>query len=353
MSTHLIQIELEVTTCSPPGSAILRKQNCPASGGGSFLFMKTISFREHVPLAPYSNYKIGGEARYFFEPRTEDEVVACVKQWRLTHSEEPLFVLGGGTNILISDDGFRGLVLRPRMDMIHEKDGLVIVEAGASMEALLNFIIAHGLTGLEWAGGLPGTVGGAVRGNAGAFGGETKDSVREVMSLDIASSEPTRIRRTNSECHFNYRTSIIKERDGKEIILSAVFALQRGNPDEIRAKVQEKIQYRKDRHPMEYPNIGSVFKNVDWRLITEVHQKELSLVVKRDPFPVVPTAYLISAVGLKGMTHGGAMISPKHPNFIVNMGNATANDVKELIQLVKMKVKEQFGVELEEEIMHL
>ena len=306
-------------------------------------------FLTNILLSNYSSYKIGGPADYFLEPKTVEELTAAVAEAERMHL--PVFILGGGTNVLFSDVGFRGLVLKPAIGGFSIHDAAVTVGGGVSMADLLTYAIQQSLTGLEWAGGLPGTVGGAVRGNAGAFGGEIKDSVLEVQSLVIGDGEPRFMRRTNAECHFGYRASIFKELNGKEIILSAVFILAPGDPEVIRRATEEKIRYRRERHPLEYSNVGSIFKNVLVGLFTPELRAKLVAVTKDDPFPVVPTAYLISEAGLKGTRVGGAEVSEKHPNFIVNVGGATAADVEALIKIVKVKVKEKFGIMLEEEIM--
>ncbi len=221
------------------------------------------------------------------------------------------------------------------------------------MSDLLDFTAKNGLAGLEWAGGLPGTVGGAIRGNAGAFGSETKDAILEVTSIDISKKDIKLVKRNNLECKFGYRNSFFKQYDGREIITEAIFSFQKGEPAAIAKAIVEKINYRKMRHPMEYPNIGSIFKNVDLKIIAKNRQEDFLHVVKSDPFPVVPTAYLITEAGLKGVSFGGAMISSKHPNFIVNSLNASSSDVKHLIKLVKVTVKKKFGIELEEEIIYV
>ncbi|MFZ3365153.1 MAG: UDP-N-acetylmuramate dehydrogenase, partial [Candidatus Acidiferrales bacterium] len=197
-------------------------------------------------------------------------------------------------------------------------------------------------------GGLPGTVGGAVRGNAGAFKGEIKDRIVSVESFDVETLAA--VTRGNAACKFGYRSSIFKEKNGREIILRATLNMDGGDARQIAAGIQEKINYRLERHPMEYPNIGSTFKNVDLELVPKIWRNAFAKVIKIDPFPVVPTAYLISEAGLRGMQHGAAMVSPKHPNFIVNLGGATAADVRFLIAEVKEKVFEKYGIRLEEEI---
>ncbi|HEV2305558.1 MAG TPA: UDP-N-acetylmuramate dehydrogenase [Candidatus Acidoferrales bacterium] len=310
--------------------------------------IETLKMLEQVPLAEHSHYRIGGPAKYFCEAANEEEIRAAVLFAR--EQRVPLFVLGGGTNLLIDDGGFSGLVLKvSTMELQFDaKEQIVTVGAGVSVADLLKFTIAHSLSGLEWAGGLPGSVGGAIRGNAGAFKGEIKDRIVGVESFDVETLQT--ISRENSACKFGYRSSIFKEKNGREIILSGKIKLDKGDPQQIAAKIQEKINYRIERHPMEYPNIGSTFKNVDLKLVPKIWGGAVAKVVKVDPFPVVPTAYLISEAGLRGTQHGAAMVSPKHPNFIVNLGGATAVDVKFLIAKVKEAVFEKYGIRLEEEI---
>ena len=316
-------------------------------------------FETNVKLSQFSNYRIGGLARYFFIAHGLEDIyksiaLAQIYKW-------PIFILGGGTNLLISDNGFNGLILKPALNFINLSKSdfdnwIVTVGAGVSVSDLLNFCIERGLSGLEWAGGLPGTVGGAVRGNAGAFKGEIKDSVTEVASLKITEVKlPYIIKRGREECDFSYRTSVFKKNSGQELILTVAFELKSGNPKAIRQSAEEKIKWRQSRQPLDYPNIGSIFKNVNWQSIPKSLQdsEEFKKHLKSDPFPVLPTATLIDKAGLKGVSFGGAMISPKHPNFIVNLGMASAADVKNLINLVKLEVGNKFGVDLEEEIIYV
>jgi UDP-N-acetylmuramate dehydrogenase len=306
----------------------------------------TVKIHEEVSLAEHSNYRIGGPARFFCEAANEEDVRNGVLYAR--EQSLPLFVLGGGTNLLIDDEGFNGVVLKPSMMDLSADGETVTVGAGVRVADLLKFTIAHSLSGLEWAGGLPGTVGGAIRGNAGAFRGEIKDRIVSVESFDVETIDTTT--RDNAACRFGYRASVFKEKDGREIILRARIALEKGDAQKIAAGVQDKVNYRLERHPMEYPNIGSTFKNVDLELVPKIWRNAVAKIVKVDPFPVVPTAYLISEAGLRGKQHGGAMVSPKHPNFIVNLGGATAEDVKVLIAAVQEGVFDKYGIRLEEEI---
>jgi UDP-N-acetylmuramate dehydrogenase len=308
--------------------------------------------QENVSLARHSNYNIGGPARYFAEPKSLDQLIEVVRDW-----SGPMLIIGGGTNILFSDNGFDGLVLKPAINNLVRENDQVRAGAGVLISDLLDFVTKEELGGLEWSGGLPGMVGGAIRGNAGAFGGEIKDSIVSVTSLRI-SPKPNLIIRTNSECRFGYRNSIFKELDKngtekREVIIECVLGLKPGERESINKAIQEKITYREERQPLEYPNIGSIFKNVDAGSVPLELKEKVTGVIKVDPFPVIPTAYLLAEAGLKGTTQGGAMISPKHPNFIVNTGGATAEDVKSLIVIAKDKIKKVFNVELEEEVIIL
>lgn len=306
-------------------------------------------FKENVLLSEFSNYKIGGPARHLFEATTKEELKAAIEEAKKRNLD--ILVIGGGTNILFPDEGYPGLVIKPSINFIEISAGEVSVGAGVLVSDLINFSIERSLSGFEWAGGLPGTVGGAIRGNAGAFGGEMKDSVKAVRSMDMETLEETE--RNFSDCEFAYRSSVFKNPSNKEIILSAIFKLSAADSKKIKRSVDEKISYRQERQPLEYPNIGSIFKNIDIRNITEIQKEMFKNVIKTDPFPVVPAAHVISEAGLKGISSGGAMISPKHPNFIINSSNAKASDVKNLIALIKKEVKKKFDINLEEEIIQI
>lgn len=305
-----------------------------------------MKFQENISLAQHSNYQIGGPARYFFETKTPAQVRAALQEAK--YRKLKVFILGGGTNLIIADSGFDGLVLKVVIGGRTVKGKDITVGAGVPMADLLKFALARKLAGLAWAGGLPGTVGGAVRGNAGCFGGETKDAIKSVRTLNTKTLREKEW--TKQRCRFGYRSSIFKERDGEEVILEATFALARGEAKVVRAEMEDHMKYRRERQPLEYPNIGSMFKNVPLANVPKVKQKLFTAVVKNDPFPVVPTAYLLSEANLKGVVFGGAMISPKHPNFIVNVRHATAADVQVLIALAQAEVKKKFGITIETEV---
>lgn len=318
--------------------------------------------KNNVMLRPHSNYRIGGPAAYFCEPKSREELGEELKRWRdqsrsIKDFLGSVFILGGGTNLLIADEGYKGLVVKPNIASLKVDGAIVSVGAGLPVAKLLEFTVAKGLSGLEWAGGLPGTVGGAIRGNAGAFGGEIKDTVVSVTSMDLGSARQGIRRRSRSECCFGYRTSVFRELDesgkGKEIVLSAVMKLAKGNRKRIREDIEAKIRYREERHPINYPNIGSIFRNIDVKNVPRARLAQFKGKIKSDPFPVLPTAVVIAEAGLKGVSFGGAMISPKHPNFIVNVLDAKASEVKTLIKLVKYTVRGKFGIVLEEEVVYV
>ena len=316
-------------------------------------------FKENVSLAKFTNYKIGGPARFFFEAKTEADIAWAIAEAK--SRELPCFVLGGGTNLLMSDAGFRGLVLRINIGGIAAKGTVITAGAGVPMEKLTAFAAKKSLAGLDWAGGLPGTLGGAIRGNAGCFGGEIKDIVKAVRSFNTKTMRP--VTRTAAQCRFGYRTSIFKQRPG-EIIISATLRMKKGDPKKISAALKKGKMWRAARHPLEQPSAGSVFKNVPLAKIHRPKSKAYrdavrklstyyrgsSFSIKTDPVPVIAAAKLIGESGLTGKRTGGGMISPKHTNFIVNARHAKAEDILSLIALAKERVRRKFGILLEEEI---
>lgn len=299
--------------------------------------------QENIVLAPYTTYKIGGPARYFIVAENEEDIVKAALAAKETGT--PFFILGGGSNLLISDKGFDGLVVKIHNSKFMIHDSALEADAGVDMPVLVCETTRRGLKGLEWAGGLPGTLGGAIRGNAGAFGGEIKDNILEVKALDAEGNIKSFAK---GKCGFSYRSSIFKEQG--MIVLSAKIQLMYSDPSKIGEEAEDHIRYRKERHPLEYPNAGSVFKNCDCNIFSENERGRFEHVIKIDPFPVVPTAYLLSEAKLKGVSFGGAMISEKHPNFIVNCGSATSNDIIRLMEIAKECIREKFGIDLEAEI---
>jgi len=299
--------------------------------------------RENVPLKNHTTFKIGGPARYFFVARNSKDIAKAVSTAKKLNI--PYFLLSGGSNILVSDKGFPGLVIKIQNTKYKIQGTKLYTEAGVDVSTLVRETTQRGLAGLEWAGGLPGTVGGAVRGNAGAFGGEIKDSIAEVEAIDENGKKK---KFSNKECGFGYRNSLFKKNG--LIVIGAVFELKKSNKKEIQDIAKEHIVYRKERHPLEYPNAGSIFKNCDVKKVPKKLREELKDKIKKDPFPVIPTAVLLAKANLQGLQIGHAQVSKKHPNYIVNLGEASAKDVLQLIKKVKQRIKTKLSVDLEEEI---
>lgn len=311
-----------------------------------FLKLKELlpKIRKNVSLKNYSTYKIGGPAKYFFVAKNKDGLIKALKISKKL--KVPCFVLGGGSNILFSDKGFQGLVIKVENKGIKLlNNNTILAGAGVELSKAVWLSAKRSLKGIEWAGGLPGTLGGAVRGNAGAFGGEIKDSILKVEALDKNFNFK---KLSNKQCQFSYRSSIFKKRNWT--VLSATIKLKKGDKKNIQSVSQSRIKYRKERHPWEYPNAGSIFKNCALSEFSPKLKKSLLGVVKNDPFPIIPTAYLIAESGLKGVKFGKAQISEKHPNFIVNLGGAKAQDVLKLIDLVKQKIKKIYNIKLKTEV---
>jgi len=316
--------------------------------------VKLINIQQKTKLAPLTSFRVGGDAKFFFEAKTNEEVGLAMMY---AYEESlPLFILGGGTNILVSDGGFDGIAIKPNIKNIKPGEDFLSVGSGASMESVLDYCLERGFSGLEWSGGLPGTIGGAVRGNAGAFGGEISNIISEVLSINVIGVQPKLIRRSSKDCNFSYRSSLFKTKEEKEIITEVVLRFDHKNKDELRRVAQEKIQYRAANHPLEYPNAGSIFKNIKAQDAPEElfeRAQKLGKLKGRPERMMMPTAFVIEETDLKGFSIGGAEISTKHANFIVNKGRATAKDIFSLINLVKEKVAKKWKLDLEEEIQYL
>jgi UDP-N-acetylmuramate dehydrogenase len=280
------------------------------------------------PMSVHTTYQIGGPADLFVVAKSEAQLIAAVQRAR-AHDLCPL-MLGGGANLLVADAGIRGVVIQYRAgsSRFSEQDGEVLVwsEAGALLQEVSRESMSRGYTGFEWAVDVPGTVGGAIVGNAGAYGGYICDSLLAVRVLEPNGAV---LELGNAECGFCYRDSRFKQQPCKErsIVLSATFVLAVGDTNEIAKRAAQYSQIRRDRHPPG-PSCGSVFKRT----------------------PNYPAGFLIEQCGLKGERRGDAMISPQHANYIINLGRARAADVRELIELAQQRVKARFDEDLETEV---
>lgn len=306
-----------------------------------------LKIQKNTSLANFSTFKIGGKADYFFLAKSKKDIIAAAT-WA-KYKKIPFFILGGGSNVLFSDKGFNGLVIKAQNTKHKIKNTKIIAEAGCPLQKLVQESIKNGLAGLEWAVGIPGTLGGAIRGNAGAFGGEMKDIIEKVKILEVGKYKLKIRELKNSECKFGYRESIFKIKKNW-IILEAILNLKKGNKKELENIAKEFLKKRKEKQPLEYPSAGSVFKNVPLEKVPPRILEKFKEKIKKDPFPLLPAVVLIAETNLFGSIVGGAKISKKHPNFIINFKEANAKDILSLIKLIKKKVKQKFGVTLEEEI---
>lgn len=280
---------------------------------------ENIAYNE--PMSKHTSFKIGGAAECYIKI-CEIEELKEILEISKTHNI-PITIIGNGTNILVKDSGIKGIVAKINIKNIEINETTAKVGAGNTLAEIAQILMQNNLSGFEELSGIPGTIGGAVRMNAGAHGKEIKDVILNVTAIDFNGN----IRKfTNEEMCFEYRNSIFSRE--KYIILEAELQLEHGKQEEIKEKMKGFADWRKEKQPLEYPNAGSTFKRGEGFI----------------------TAALIDECGLKGTQIGGAQISNKHAGFIINTGNATAKDVLELIELTKKEVQSKFGKEIKLEI---
>ena len=284
---------------------------------------------ENEPLAAHSSFRIGGPARAIAVPADVSSVshLCCILK---EHGLAPL-MLGNGTNILFPDEGLQEVLListEKLTKLFLLPDGAIYAEAGVSLSRLASFAQQNGLAGLEFASGIPGSLGGGCRMNAGAYGGELKDVIESVVCYYLPEQALYELRA--EDCAFSYRASRFS-RIGGFVVLSAVLRLPKGDPEEIAAKMRELNEKRRDKQPLDLPSAGSAFKRPEGYF----------------------AAKLIEDCGLKGFRVGGAQVSEKHAGFVVNIGGATSHDVYELMDRVRRRVHEMTGVVLEPEVILL
>jgi UDP-N-acetylmuramate dehydrogenase len=291
--------------------------------------------RRRVSLAPLTTFRVGGPADWLVEPRTSDEIVSALKL--ASEAGVPVTMLGGGSNVLVSDEGVRGLVVRPRGGAVSRVDATQVrADAAITINGLVRWTINHGCAGLEAWAGTPGTVGGAIYGNAHFGGGLIGDLVTEVRIADrvgAVSDVPC------AAMGFAYDRSRLQQ--SGEILLSAMFRVSDGEPAALRAIARESLAFRKRTQPLDTPSAGCIFQNPERG---------------RDRVPEgVPwsAGALVDRAGLKGFAIGAARVSPTHGNFIVNDGSARASDIRQLISHCRDTVRARFGVELREEIVYV
>lgn len=276
------------------------------------------------PMRKHTNFKIGGNADVFVIAKNIEEIKCVIKFSK--ENNILLTILGNGSNVLVSDKGIRGIVLQvgtKEIKIEKQKNALVEVEAGVMLGALAQVLLKQSISGFEFAAGIPGSIGGAIRMNAGAYGGEMKDIVKDVTVLNEKGEINVL---TNEECEFSYRHS--RFTDSKEIVIKVTLELPLGDEAEIKAKMDEYNQSRREKQPLNLPSAGSTFKRGSDFI----------------------TAKLIDECGLKGYTSGDAQVSTLHAGFVVNLGNATAQDVLNVVNHVKQVVLEKTGKQIELEV---
>ena len=282
--------------------------------------------RLHEPMKKHTTFRIGGPADYYLCPHSTEELQKILQICRENKLE--FFILGNGSNLLVSDKGYRGAVIQlwKNFSDIETEDNIITVKAGTLLSKVAAEALEESLTGMEFASGIPGTMGGAVMMNAGAYGGEMKDIIREVTVL---TREGELLTLSKEEMNFGYRTSVVKEKG--YVVISAVLQLRKGDREEIRRVMDELKERRVTKQPLDMPSAGSTFKRPEGYFAGK----------------------LIMDAGLRGFSVGGAQISEKHCGFVVNKGDATAADVLGLIGEVQKRVQEKFGVALEPEVKFL
>ena len=276
------------------------------------------------PMKLHTTFRIGGSADFFVKPESEDEIKAlieCAGKYNTAY-----YILGGGSNLLVNDEGYRGLIIQlgdefGGIEMYDETT--VIAKAGARLSKVGNFAASKGPAGFEFASGIPGTVGGAVVMNAGAYGGEIKNII---VSASVLTSDNRIQMLSVDELELGYRTSIIQRKGWT--VLSAKFKLEHGDEERIREYIKELAIRRREKQPLEYPSAGSTFKRPEGYFAGK----------------------LIEDAGLKGFSIGGARVSDKHAGFVINTGGATASDVIRLTDEIKKKIMEIYGIKLELEV---
>lgn len=301
-------------------------------------------------LAPYTTFQIGGPAEFFFELKNQEEVPA-IFEWA-EENKQNITILGGGSNVLINDQGIKGLVVLMKNEKLKVSGKRLEAETGATLHNALSLALTHGLSGLEWSKGIPrATIGGSIRGNAEAFSMSMSDIVETVLVYD--KNKKLFENYSNKMCFFSYRQSVFKKNPDL-LIWSAVLKMVEKDKKEIEEKAICSLDFRKEKYP-KLPSAGSVFENLDPQEVRKCNQKlfEKELKSRIGRQGNISVGLVIDMLGLKGKTIGGAKISLEHANFIVNTGGATADDVAQLISLIKTKARDDFGLVLHEELQYL
>lgn len=308
------------------------------------------SATENEPMAKHTSFRVGGPSRLYVVAPSSDAILQAVQA--AVRLGIPWHVYGGGSNMLVSDDGYEGVMIQAANRGLTIDGDLVTAEAGAITALVARKTVEAGLKGFEWAIGVPGTIGGAVFGDAGCYGGEMRDVVESVDAFRFRDGQ--RVRLTNPECRFGYRTSLFKHEP--HLIFGCTIRLAKNaDIDASKARMQEIMAMRKEKQPLEASSAGCVFKNFEFtdEKELEILRRELevpqSMIDKRQ----ISVGWLVEQAGLMGKSVGDVEVSKKHGNFFINKGKARAQDILALISLVKMKIRDELGIELQEEVQYV
>ena len=307
-------------------------------------------FKDNESLAKHVNFRIGGPAKYFVEARSTQDLIDAVKialEYAL-----PYFILGGGSNTLVSDEGYLGLVIKAANRNTRFDGERVTAEAGVISATVARGSADKGLRGFEWAVSLPGTIGGAVRGNAGCFGGEIKDTLESVKLLRDGQVIDVPV----SDMDYGYRHSVLKDAGHEsDVVLEATFKLTPGDRAEAMALIDKNLLGRKASQPLGSSSAGCMFKNFEFKSADEIAKLAAKVEIPESMLNLhrLGSGWIIDQLGLKGTKIGEAQIAPQHGNFLLNIGHASAKDIVTLISFVKTRARDEFGVQLQEEVQYL
>lgn len=305
---------------------------------------------ENEPMAKHTSFRVGGAARLYVVAPSSEAVLHAVQA--ALDLGIPWYVYGGGSNLLVSDDGYEGVMIQAANRGLSIDGGRVTAEAGAITAMVARTSVDAGLAGFEWAIGVPGTIGGALYGDAGCYGGEMKDVVETVDAFRLRDRQ--RVTLSNTECGFGYRTSLFKHEP--HLLFGCTMKLVPSHDIAAsKARMQEIMAMRKEKQPLEASSAGCVFKNFEFS-----DEKELEILKRELEVPQgmidkgqISSGWLIEQAGLMGKSVGDVEVSAKHGNFFINKGKARAQDIIALISLVKMKIRDELGIELQEEVQYV